>query len=183
MIVPMPARELPVDLVQALHRARELEHGAVGIGQRRRAIQGTADLLLAAVSQGWHAAELGREIGIEAKAAQKRVAAARERYGDSRPALAVPEPPKRPKALDILKTPIEDREWLSLPEASAYTGRSCETIKKWRRLGLLPNTHTVTPTWKLYLRADLKRVMRAPEYKRGGVNRKALLRLLSTAVV
>jgi hypothetical protein len=58
-----------------------------------------------------------------------------------------------------------------------------ETIKQWRCLGLLPNTDRVGSNWLLYLRADPKRVLTAPEYKRGNVDRTALLEAIGTAAV
>jgi hypothetical protein len=140
--------------------------------------------MLGAVNEGWRIIDLARVLDLDSSAARKRVQSARERYGDVRPALVVPEPPRPlPKAFDVLKTPVEDREWLSLAEAIACTDHSTETIKQWRRLGLLPNTDRVGPNWLLYLRADLKRVLTAPEYKRGDVDRTALLEAISTAAV
>ena len=44
------------------------------------------------------------------------------------------------KPFDVLNTPVAVREWLSLGEAIEFTGRSVETIKKWRRFGLLPSS-------------------------------------------
>lgn len=137
-----------------------------------------------AVSAGWRRTELADALGIEAPAAQKRVQAARERYGDIRPALLIDGPPRRrQKPLGILKTPVAEREWLSLDEVIAFTRHSAEVIKQWRQYGLLPNTQRVAPTRLLYLRADLRRVLSAPRRGEVGIDREALLATIRAAPV
>jgi hypothetical protein len=84
----------------------------------------------------------------------------------------VTQPPPRPsRPLDVLKLPVNERQWLTLHEAASHAGRSLEAVRRWRRFGLLPNTQTISPTRMLYLRADLDRVTSAPQYRRGGVDR------------
>lgn len=172
----MARQELPADLVTALRRARHLEVLADGLDQQRRAVAGTASIMLAAVDAGWPVVAVARAVGVRASTARARVRSARTRYGgDGRPAIVVDEPLRRGKPLDVLKQPTNEREWLTLHEAAEHSGRSLEAIRQWRRRGLLPNTQTVSPTRMLYLRADLDRVLGAPTYRSHGVDQKALL--------
>jgi hypothetical protein len=74
-----------------------------------------------------------------------------------------------------LRTPVEQREWLSLSEAARHLRSSRRTIHGWNEAGLLPNTREPAKGSRLYLRADLDRVRHAPRRGAKQIDRKALL--------
>ena len=131
--------------------------------------------MLAAVEAGWTRTEIGAVLGMNHQTIATRVAVARERYGDATPALLVDAPLDRPPdPLAVLRRSVQEREWLTVVEAAEFAGCHRFTIRNWRRGGLLPNTgHPMTNIY-LYLRADLKRVIHAPQYRAHGVDYAAL---------
>jgi hypothetical protein len=180
----MPVSQLPRELVESLRRARELEVLASTRDQQLRAVAASGAFLFAAVDAGWSCTALARAMGLRPTTARARVRAARSRYERHSPAIVISEPPPRPlRPLDILKRPVTEREWLTLHEAASHAGRSLEAVRRWRRFGLLPNTQTISPTRMLYLRADLDRVTAAPQYRRGRVDRIALLEQIRRSAV
>jgi hypothetical protein len=175
------APPLAQDLAELLQRARELEALADTMTRRRRAVAGTAALMLAMIDAGWSAASIGRVAGLEGATVRARVRAARQRYDGEVPAIVVDEPLRSSPRLAALRQPLADRQWLSLAEAAEFAGRSVETIRLWRRSGLLPNSRPMTSTWIVYLRADIKRVLASPTNGRRGVDRRALLQSIAQA--
>ena len=175
-------RTLPPDLVKQLGAARRLEQLADGLGRKRDAITATGSLMLAAVEAGWTRTEIGRVLGMNHQTVAARVRTARELYGDATPALVVDAPlGPPPDPLAVLRRPVAEREWLGLREAAAFAGCHTYTIRNWRVGGLLPNTEHPSPKMYLFLRADLRRVMRAPRYKGQGVNYEALRAEIASA--
>ncbi len=145
--------------------------------------------MLAIVEAGWTRVEIAAALGINQQTVAKRVAAARARLGDGRPALVVGIPPDRhpagwrPHPLAVLELPVGEREWLTMAEAMAFAGRSRMTVQTWRDEGLLPNTRHPNGRVYLYLRADLQRVLRGPQAKRRGIDHQALRAQIERAVV
>jgi hypothetical protein len=175
ILIVSRSRTVPCELVRALCDARELESAAATLEQRTRAIAATSRLLLACMAAGWRVHELASVLGLRHATASARIAAARRREVPL-DGLRVPAPPSRPASpRAILGTPLGQREWLTLREASRHAAVSVHTVRLWRRAGLLPNCHWLTPTMPLYLRADLDRVRAAPRRGKVGVDRAALL--------
>lgn len=165
----MRARALPPELVAVLHRARDVEQEARGVERRQRAVAATTRLLLACTDAGWRIFELAPELGLNASTARARTANARARGIEAVGGLRIPPAPlRRLTRADIIRAPVDDREWLTTAEAAALTGKSAGTVARWRRVGVLPNTYWTTPGHPLYLRADLERVLREPSRWRNG---------------
>lgn len=176
----MPTRPVPDGLAAALRAVHGVERAAVGKDQRRRAAQATSVLMLAAVDAGWQVTEIGRVIGMRRHAASRRVVAARDRRHPT--GLAVPSPPPRraPRPSDLLRVPVEQRDWLSTQEAADHAHVPIVALRTWRRGGLLPATRALNRTRNLYARADLQRVINAPRYNARGVNHQAVRAILHT---
>ncbi len=101
---------------------------------------------------------------------------ARVRGIGHRSGLNVPAPIRKPDPMrSVLETPLKDRQWLTGREALEYANVSLYTLRNWRTAGLLPNAHKLKSNRVLYLRADLTRVMRAPQYKNHGAHYSAVL--------
>lgn len=165
----MPARELPDDLAALLERARAVETAAATSSQRQNAATATTRLLLACLDAGWRLFELQAAAGLKRSTAQRRVTNARTR-GLEPAAVVVPLPPaRRRKRSDVWRTPVEQREWLSVQEAADFAGVNVSTIARWRRAGVLPNTTWTSSVQALYLRADIIRVAVQPRWRNGGV--------------
>ena len=178
-------RRMPPDLVKQLRAARRFELHADGLHRQRDAITATGSMMLAVVEAGWSRTEIAAALGMNHQTVAKRVATARQLYGDARPGLLVAEAPARtaPHPLAVLRQPVSEREWLSQTEAAKFAGRSAFTIRDWRRGGLLPNTQRPTTGTYLYLRADLRRVLRGPLYKNRGVDHQAVRAEIDAAPV
>lgn len=163
------ARLLPADLARALRRAREVEHAAGGLAQRRRAVAATGSLMLACVEAGWRPFEVSAALGLDANTGRKRVSTARARLIPAGITVVGPPPP-RPSRASITARPAHEREWLRATEAAATAGVTASTINRWQQAGLLPNTDRAQPRRPLYLRADVRRVSTAPRWRNGGID-------------
>lgn len=167
-------RRLPRELRDALHRLAALEAAADTHAQRRAAMAASTRLVLAARVRGWTVTELAADLNVEPATLRRRVRLARAR-GERPAAVNVPDPPPRYTGpLAVLRVPAQEREWLRFSEAVAFAGVSPETVRSWRRAGLLPNCRQVNPHFHLYLRADLRRVLAAPRYNRHGASHQAV---------
>ena len=173
------SRELPDDLVRQLRRARDLEHAAETFEQQRNTVHATATLMLAAVEHGWLVKDVAAAVGLSPGTASRRINDARRRRGDAPTGLALDRPAPVRGALAELATPVEKREWLSRGEAAAYLDVAPDTIQSLYRAGLLPNSRSLTGTWRVYLRADLERVRDGP--RKGPYLDRAALRAVITS--
>lgn len=122
----------------------------------------TATLMLAAVEHGWFVKDVAAAAGLSAGTASERINDARRRRGDTPTGLALDRPTPVRGALAELAAPVEEREWLSRAEAAAFLDVAPNTIQSLYRAGLLPNSRSLTGTWRVYLRADLERVKAGP---------------------
>ena len=118
--------------------------------------------MLAAVEHGWLVKDVAAAVNLSPGTASKRINDARRRRGDAPTGLALDRPAPVRGVLAELATPVEEREWLSRAEAAALLDVAPRTIQDLHADGLLPNSRTLTGTWRVYLRADLERVRSGP---------------------
>ena len=58
------------------------------------------------------------------------------------------------KTTDVLKLPLDQREWLTSAEALEFILRDRSALTNWTAAGLLPNTIKVSPVRSLFLRSS-----------------------------
>jgi DNA-binding transcriptional MerR regulator len=166
--IPPPAnrlrlRPLPTGLVTALQTARQYERDAADAHARREAIAATVALIRGLFDLEWRNKEVAAAIGIDPRTIDHRIRVAKARGeppAKLSPDLAPAEPPDG--HFPFPRTPIEQRDGLTLNEAAAYAGCSLQTIANWRNAGLLPNTDETTYPNRVYSRTDIGKVLTAP---------------------
>ena len=143
----------------SLQAARQLEALADTPRRFRNVVAATGAILLAAHDAGWLYSELADAAGLTRATVYARVTAARRRYNDVVPALVIDAPLARVDPYAVLRRPVDEREWLTAREATEFVQRDYSTIRHWLADGLLPNTTRRGRGKRLYLRADLQRVL------------------------
>jgi hypothetical protein len=87
-----------------------------------------------------------------------------------------PAPPGKPPPL----LPVDQREWLTIAEASELAGVAARSLSQWWRAGLMPATHRVGKHRLLYSRTDIERVMSAARHGHVGVSWSAVRAAIAT---
>jgi hypothetical protein len=156
--MPSQTRTLPGDLTASLHRARAVEHAAVTRPQRLAAVHATTMLILAARQEGWTISELAPPLDLSQVTVRRRIDRARHRPA----AHGLTIPPAPPPSDHVAPPlPVEEREWLTVHEASALAGVAPRSLSQWWRAGLMPATHRAGKHRLRYSRTDLERIMTA----------------------
>lgn len=167
-------RQLPLDLVAALRRARELERLAAGRDQWVHATRATARLAQAAVAVGWRIVEVAADLELPAGTLSARIRGLPD--ADDTGLVVTPPPPPAGHVAPPL--PVDQREWLTYGEAAQVAGVSLGTVSQWHRAGLLPSTITGAKGRFLYSRTDLERIRSAPRRGTVGVDRPSVVKAL-----
>lgn len=163
------ARPIPDELLAALRAARRVETTVDLPRQRARGYAATNRLLAAVHAAGWAYAEIAPVMGISAAAVRQRAVRTGPAAG-----IEIPSPPEPEPA----KHAVDRTVWLTSAEASAVASVSVATLALWRQAGLLPRTQPRSKTFFWYHVGDLQRIVAAPRYRRGGVDRSAVLAMI-----